>query len=105
MNARGVLQLLSLLIVRLVAVTSAEARNHADLLLGMPNGLAQTPTMGWNSWKKFACNVNETDVRSAADAIVSTVMRDLWRHKDLGSSERTSALVGGHAVVMLTVSP
>jgi len=32
--------------------------------------------MGWNSWNKFACNVNEALVRGAADAMVSSGMRD-----------------------------
>jgi alpha-galactosidase len=31
--------------------------------------------MGWNSWNHFACKVTEADVRSAADAIVSTGMK------------------------------
>jgi alpha-galactosidase len=38
--------------------------------------LALTPPMGWNSWNKFACNVNETVVKQAADAIVASGMRD-----------------------------
>ena len=25
----------------------------------LDNGLAKTPPMGWNSWNKFGCNVNE----------------------------------------------
>jgi alpha-galactosidase len=40
------------------------------------NGLAQTPPMGWNSWNKFACDVNEQKVRDVADAMVSSGMRD-----------------------------
>jgi alpha-galactosidase len=32
--------------------------------------------MGWNSWNKFACNVNEQTVRDTADAMVSSGMRD-----------------------------
>lgn len=40
------------------------------------NGLAQTPPMGWNSWNKFACEVNESTVRRTADAMVSSGMRD-----------------------------
>lgn len=40
------------------------------------NGLATTPPMGWNSWNKFACNVNEQVVRDTADAIASNGMRD-----------------------------
>jgi alpha-galactosidase len=40
------------------------------------NGLSLTPPMGWNSWNRFACNVNEQLVRGAADSLVSTGMRD-----------------------------
>jgi alpha-galactosidase len=32
--------------------------------------------MGWNSWNKFACNVNEDMVKSMADAIVKSGMKD-----------------------------
>nr|WP_158941846.1 glycoside hydrolase family 27 protein [Granulicella sp. S190] len=35
-----------------------------------------TPPMGWNSWNHFAEHVTDADVRSAADALVSTGMRD-----------------------------
>jgi alpha-galactosidase len=41
-----------------------------------PNGLAKTPPMGWNSWNKFARNVDDKAVRGMADAIVSSGMRD-----------------------------
>lgn len=41
-----------------------------------PNGLALTPPMGWNSWNKFHGSVNDRDVRSTADLMVSTGMRD-----------------------------
>jgi alpha-galactosidase len=37
--------------------------------------LAQTPPMGWNSWNKFACNVNEQLIRETADAMVSSGMK------------------------------
>jgi alpha-galactosidase len=39
-------------------------------------GLALTPPMGWNSWNKFGCNVNEKLLMETADAIVATGMRD-----------------------------
>jgi alpha-galactosidase len=39
------------------------------------NGLALTPPMGWNSWNKFACNVNEATIRATADAIVANGMK------------------------------
>ncbi len=40
------------------------------------NGLARTPPMGWNSWNKFACNVDETLIKRMADAMVSSGMKD-----------------------------
>ncbi len=40
------------------------------------NGLAKTPPMGWNSWNKFAGKVDDAGVRAAADALVSTGMKD-----------------------------
>ena len=39
-------------------------------------GLALTPPMGWNSWNKFGCNVSEQLIEQAADALVSTGMKD-----------------------------
>ena len=38
--------------------------------------LASTPPMGWNSWNHFGRNVSDADVRAAADALVSSGMRD-----------------------------
>jgi len=40
------------------------------------SGLALTPPMGWNSWNKFACDVNEDMIRSMADAMVKSGMKD-----------------------------
>ena len=52
------------------AETTQEVVNKA------PNGLALTPPMGWNSWNKFACDVNEQTVRATADAMAASGMRD-----------------------------
>src|ERR1700761_7944471 len=38
--------------------------------------VAATPPMGWNSWNHFAGRVTDPDVRAAADALVSSGMRD-----------------------------
>lgn len=38
-------------------------------------GLALTPPMGWNSWNKFYCNVDENLIRQTADAMVSSGMK------------------------------
>src|SRR3990172_1994432 len=40
------------------------------------NDLALTPPMGWNSWNKFACDVDEELIRETADAMVSSGMKD-----------------------------
>ncbi len=42
----------------------------------LENGLALTPPMGWNSWNRFGCNVTEELVKSAADALVTSGMKD-----------------------------
>jgi alpha-galactosidase len=38
--------------------------------------LAPVPPMGWNSWNRFACNVNEKLLRDAADAMVTSGMKE-----------------------------
>ena len=42
----------------------------------LDDGLARTPPMGWNSWNKFACHVDERLIEQTADAMVSSGMRD-----------------------------
>ena len=42
----------------------------------LDNGLALTPPMGWNSWNKFGCNVGEDLIKSMADGMVSSGMKD-----------------------------
>ena len=38
--------------------------------------LAATPPMGWNSWNKFGCKIDEQLIEQTADAMVSSGMRD-----------------------------
>ncbi|MGD0730660.1 MAG: glycoside hydrolase family 27 protein [Terracidiphilus sp.] len=40
------------------------------------NGLAKTPPMGWNSWNLFEGKIDYQTVRTMADAMVSSGMRD-----------------------------
>ena len=42
---------------------------------GQKFDLAKTPPMGWNSWNKFACDINEDLIKQTADAMVSTGMK------------------------------
>nr|3A5V_A Chain A, Alpha-galactosidase [Umbelopsis vinacea] len=41
------------------------------------NGLAITPQMGWNTWNKYGCNVDEQLILDAAKAIASSGLKDL----------------------------
>jgi alpha-galactosidase len=38
----------------------------------LDNGLGRTPQMGWNSWNKFGCNINENLIRETIDALNSS---------------------------------
>jgi alpha-galactosidase len=40
------------------------------------DNLALTPPIGWNSWNKFSCNVDEKLIREVADAMVASGMKD-----------------------------
>ncbi len=42
-----------------------------------PSIVAATPPMGWNSWNAFACNIDEARIKAAADAMVSSGMKDV----------------------------
>jgi alpha-galactosidase len=48
----------------------------APLAVSQSSAIAATPPMGWNSWNHFAGKVSDADVRAAADALVSSGMRD-----------------------------
>jgi len=52
-----------------VATTNAQAATPAP-------GPITAPPMGWNSWNRFGCNIDEGLIRSTADALVSTGLRD-----------------------------
>jgi len=39
-------------------------------VFALDNGLGKTPPMGWNSWNAYACDVSETKIKKAADAII-----------------------------------
>ena len=58
-----------LLMGALCLVPAGSAQAQSDTLVA-------TPPMGWNSWNHFAGKVTDADVRAAADAMVSSGMRD-----------------------------
>jgi alpha-galactosidase len=68
MNIKFVKSFLPALLVGITACTQVDAQKFEEL--------AQTPPMGWNSWNTFGCAIDETKVLAAADALVSSGMRD-----------------------------
>ena len=42
------------------------------LVTSLDNGVGLTPPMGWNSWNKFGCSINEKLIMSTIDTIVSS---------------------------------
>ena len=63
--------------VVIFAVTIAIAiLSVAHELRAWDNGVALTPPMGWNSWNKFGCKVSEDLLKSMADGMVSSGMKD-----------------------------
>jgi alpha-galactosidase len=73
-RSRGrLVHLLAVAAAALAVVTAAPDRPVAQAAPGSP---AVTPPLGWNSWNSFGCGVTETTIRQAADAMVSSGMRD-----------------------------
>ena len=65
----------TLMVISLCSVLQGQGNNYVQNYKKF-DGLALTPPMGWNSWNKFACNVDENMIRQMADAIVSSGMMD-----------------------------
>ncbi|HTI63334.1 MAG TPA: glycoside hydrolase family 27 protein [Gemmatimonadaceae bacterium] len=60
-----------------IAVATLAGCHRTVLVATAPaGGLAPTPPMGWNSWNKFGCRIDEQLIRGTADAMVSSGMKD-----------------------------
>ena len=68
-------KILSSLLITLSLAVSAQGNNYKQDYTKYPD-LALTPPMGWNSWNKFSCNVDENLIKEMADAMVSSGMKD-----------------------------
>jgi alpha-galactosidase len=66
---RRQIRILVLSVAFLGGVTSAQQNSVSA-------GLALTPPMGFNTWNKFGCNVSDKLVRTMADAMVKSGMKD-----------------------------
>ena len=62
--------------MRLLAIVSFAVMVSSLPSSGQMKVVAATPPMGWNSWNHFAGRVTDADVRSAAESLVNTGMRD-----------------------------
>jgi len=57
-------------------------KNFAICLLAsaasaLDNGLGLVPQMGWNTWNKFACSIDEELIKESADQIIAMGLKDL----------------------------
>ncbi len=59
-----------------LAIAPAVAHAEDPIKVRPPNGLALTPPMGWNSWNRFGCDIDEAKIRAEADALVASGMKD-----------------------------
>ncbi|QQQ73961.1 RICIN domain-containing protein [Saccharothrix sp. 6-C] len=69
-------RLLHLAMAAVAALGVVTAGPTAPAAQAAPGSPALTPPMGWNSWNSFGCGITEAQVRQAADAMVSSGMRD-----------------------------
>jgi alpha-galactosidase len=89
------------LIVPLMAIlaTAGDAR-------AWDNGVALTPPMGWNSWNKFGCNVSEDLIKSMADGLVASGMKDAgYQYVVIDDCWQVSRDAGGNIVADATRFP
>ncbi|MFC4147981.1 glycoside hydrolase family 27 protein [Micromonospora mangrovi] len=78
-------------LLALLLVGTAVAAVPAGPASALENGLERTPVMGWNSWNRYACGIDEDLIHRQADAMVSTGMRDAgYRYVNLDDCWQTS---------------
>jgi len=71
----------------------------AAAVLALDNGLAIKPQMGWNSWNKFGCGINEQLIRDTIDHIVSSNLADAgYRYVNLDDCWQLSRAADGTIV-------
>jgi alpha-galactosidase len=68
--------LLAITLVAVAVLALFSSAPHQPAARAAPGSPSVTPPLGWNSWNSFGCGVTEAQVRQAADAMVSSGMRD-----------------------------
>ncbi|WP_286158114.1 alpha-galactosidase [Streptomyces sp. CB03911] len=71
-SRRAVALLATALVLAVGPLTTIGAQPASAL----DNGVATTPPMGWNTWNSFGCGISEQLIRTAADNLVSSGMKD-----------------------------
>jgi alpha-galactosidase len=67
-----VLLLTAFVLLSAVACSFADASSVDGIDRSSPMGIGGRPPMGWNSWNKFGCDINEKVIKETADALIST---------------------------------
>jgi len=74
---RGLAGVFAFLAAGLLAACFPQARGRDADASGIPRTqVPQMPPMGWNSWNAFGCDIDANRIIAAADALVSTGLRD-----------------------------
>ncbi|HEU5087014.1 MAG TPA: NPCBM/NEW2 domain-containing protein, partial [Roseiflexaceae bacterium] len=76
LSRQAVAGIMLTVMVLALAVTLYAPTGATRSASALDNGLAQTPPMGWNSWNRFGCKIDEQLIRDTADALVNTGLRD-----------------------------
>ena len=71
------LTIISLLLVGCVNKSGDKTSVKETLAANVPDNLALTPPMGWNSWNPFGKNVSEEVIKATADAMVTSGLKDV----------------------------
>lgn len=64
-------KIIKVITILLVNLSFSQGNIHTQTAVKF-EGLAMTPTMGWNSWNTFATNIDEKLVKETADIMVSS---------------------------------
>ena len=74
-RARPSLLTILLALVPCAAAAQVAPGAHGPAVPLAVRPLAPTPPMGWNSWNKFGCKIDEALIRETADALVASGMK------------------------------
>jgi alpha-galactosidase len=65
----------ALLVITVIVAACSHGSSPAPTPAAPRNMLAATPPMGWNSWNRFQCKIDENLIHETADAMVKSGMK------------------------------